>query len=80
MKQVDVVVSGLGEGVTDAFLVSWFKTVGETVDADEPIAEVMTDKANIDILAPAAGTLVDCRVGADERVKVGEVIAIIHAA
>ena len=53
----NVQVPGLGESVTEAVLLKWHKADGDAVAQDEPLAELETDKANVDIPSPAAGVL-----------------------
>jgi len=74
-----VEIPALGESVTQATLLKWHKQDGEAVAKDEPIAELETDKANVDLPAPAAGTLHLARQEGD-TVAVGEVIARIDDA
>jgi 2-oxoglutarate dehydrogenase E2 component (dihydrolipoamide succinyltransferase) len=66
---IDILVPTLGESVTEATLAKWFKAVGDTVAADEPLAELETDKVSLEVNAPAAGVLMEIRVpeGADLR-------------
>lgn len=73
---VDVEVPALGESVTQAILISWHKADGQTVAVDEPLCELETDKANVDLPSPAAGVLRHAKE-AGETVAVGEVIARI---
>lgn len=56
--RMDVVVPHLGPNMFEATLVAWLKNVGDVVSKGEVIAEVMTDKVNIDVEAPADGVLV----------------------
>ena len=72
-------VPTLGESVTEAVLLRWLKNDGEYVAADEPLAELETDKANVDIPAKAAGLLHHVKKPGDS-VKVGETIARIEDA
>ncbi|HEV7298169.1 MAG TPA: 2-oxoglutarate dehydrogenase complex dihydrolipoyllysine-residue succinyltransferase [Tepidisphaeraceae bacterium] len=72
----NVVVPSMGESVTEAVLLRWMKKDGDTVAADEPIAELETDKANADLPAPAAGVLRTVKNPGD-TVHVGETIARI---
>ena len=67
----------LGESVTEGTISRWLKAVGDTVDADEPIVEVSTDKVDTEIPAPTAGVLLEIRVAEDEVAAVGAVIAVI---
>jgi len=79
LRRVEVALPDLGEGVTDGFIVEWYIEIGGHVTADAPLAEVMTDKTNIEVPSPASGTVVDLRYAADDRVEVGAVIAVIEA-
>ena len=76
---IDVEIPSLGESVTQAILLKWHKADGEKVAMDEPVCELETDKANVDINAKAAGVLRRIRNEGD-TVQVGEVIARIDPA
>lgn len=67
----------IGEGVHEGEIVQWIAKEGDTVAEDDPIVEVMTDKATVEIPAPAAGVLQMTLVGEGEVAKVGDVIFII---
>ena len=67
----------LGESVTEGTVSSWLKAVGDTVEADEPLLEVATDKVDTEVPSPASGVLLEIRVPEDETVEVGTVLAII---
>ncbi|WP_422773935.1 2-oxoglutarate dehydrogenase, E2 component, dihydrolipoamide succinyltransferase [Plantactinospora sp. WMMC1484] len=67
----------LGESVTEGTVTRWLKEVGDTVEADEPLVEVSTDKVDTEIPSPAAGTLLEIRVGQDETAPVGADLAVI---
>jgi len=75
---IDVVVPPLGESVTQAILIKWHKGDGAQAAMDEPLCELETDKANVDIPAPGAGVVRRVR-NEGETVRVGEVIARIDA-
>ena len=55
----------------------WLKQVGDSIEADEPLLEVSTDKVDTEIPSPVAGTLLDIKVAEDETVEVGAVLAIV---
>jgi 2-oxoglutarate dehydrogenase E2 component (dihydrolipoamide succinyltransferase) len=76
----DVILPQLGETVTEGTITRWFKNVGDTVAADEPLFEVSTDKVDTEVPSPIAGTLTEIRVPAGETVPVGTVIAVVGAA
>ncbi|WP_035697232.1 biotin/lipoyl-containing protein, partial [Glycomyces tenuis] len=73
----EVLLPELGESVTDGTVTAWLKAVGDTVEVDEPLLEISTDKVDTEIPSPAAGTLLEIRVGEDETAEVGSVLAII---
>ncbi len=74
---VEVRMPALGESVAEGTVTTWLKQVGETVEADEPLLEVSTDKVDTEVPAPASGVLVSIAVGEDETVAVGTVLALI---
>ncbi|AOG29247.1 2-oxoglutarate dehydrogenase, E2 component, dihydrolipoamide succinyltransferase [Cutibacterium avidum] len=67
----------LGESVTEGTVSRWLKAVGDTVEADEPLLEVSTDKVDTEVPSPASGTLLEIKVPEDEDAEVGAVLAII---
>ncbi|MEH0058877.1 MULTISPECIES: 2-oxoglutarate dehydrogenase, E2 component, dihydrolipoamide succinyltransferase [Auritidibacter] len=67
----------LGESVTEGTVTRWLKEIGDTVEVDEPIVEVSTDKVDTEIPSPVAGTLVEILVDEDETVEVGQALAQI---
>ncbi|OIR44935.1 2-oxoglutarate dehydrogenase, E2 component, dihydrolipoamide succinyltransferase [Corynebacterium sp. NML120713] len=73
----DVSMPELGESVTEGTITTWLKEVGDTVEVDEPLLEVSTDKVDTEIPSPVAGTLVEILAEEDDTVEVGEVIARI---
>ncbi|MCR2052934.1 2-oxoglutarate dehydrogenase, E2 component, dihydrolipoamide succinyltransferase [Actinomyces bowdenii] len=74
---VEVSMPALGESVTEGTVSSWLKAVGDTVEVDEPLLEVATDKVDTEVPSPAAGVVLEIRVAEDETVEVGTVLAII---
>ncbi|SDD21984.1 2-oxoglutarate dehydrogenase, E2 component, dihydrolipoamide succinyltransferase [Glycomyces harbinensis] len=73
----EVLLPELGESVTEGTVTQWLKAVGDTVEVDEPLLEISTDKVDTEIPSPAAGTLLEIRVNEDETAEVGSVLAII---
>ena len=67
----------LGESVTEGTITQWLKSVGDTVEVDEPLLEVSTDKVDTEIPSPVAGTLLEIKADEDDTIEVGEVIATI---
>ncbi|MDK6492371.1 2-oxoglutarate dehydrogenase, E2 component, dihydrolipoamide succinyltransferase [Corynebacterium coyleae] len=67
----------LGESVTEGTITTWLKEVGDTVEVDEPLLEVSTDKVDTEIPSPVAGTIIEILAEEDDTVEVGDVIVII---
>ncbi|MFC5813065.1 biotin/lipoyl-containing protein, partial [Streptomyces heilongjiangensis] len=76
----DVVLPALGESVTEGTVTRWLKEVGDSVEADEPLLEVSTDKVDTEIPAPTSGVLLEIVVGEDETAEVGAKLAVLGAA
>jgi 2-oxoglutarate dehydrogenase E2 component (dihydrolipoamide succinyltransferase) len=74
---VEIRVPALGESVTEATVGQWLKKPGEAVKADEPLVELETDKVNVDVPAPVAGTLAEIKVDKGATVAVGAVLGSI---
>ncbi|WP_027340916.1 2-oxoglutarate dehydrogenase, E2 component, dihydrolipoamide succinyltransferase [Hamadaea tsunoensis] len=75
-----VTLPALGESVTEGTVTRWLKAVGDSVEVDEPLLEVSTDKVDTEIPSPVAGTLLEIKVGEDETAPVGAVLAVVGAA
>src|SRR3954468_19234388 len=73
----DIRVPALGESVTEATIGQWFKKVGDTVAADEPVVELETDKVTIEVPAPSAGVLEAISAQPGDTVNVGSLIGAI---
>lgn len=67
----------MGESIAEGTVSKWLKQPGDTVERDEPILEISTDKVDAEIPSPAAGTLVEVKVAEGETVEVGTVVAYI---
>ncbi|MFL0180330.1 2-oxoglutarate dehydrogenase, E2 component, dihydrolipoamide succinyltransferase [Mycobacterium sp. SMC-15] len=72
-----VLMPELGESVTEGTVTRWLKQVGDTVEVDEPLVEVSTDKVDTEIPSPVAGTLLSITAGEDTTVEVGGELARI---
>jgi 2-oxoglutarate dehydrogenase E2 component (dihydrolipoamide succinyltransferase) len=72
-----VQMPALGESVTEGTVTRWLKAVGDSVEVDEPLLEVSTDKVDTEIPSPVAGTLLEILVGEDETAEVGADLARI---
>jgi 2-oxoglutarate dehydrogenase E2 component (dihydrolipoamide succinyltransferase) len=76
----EITLPQLGETVTEGTITRWFKKVGDTIAADEPLFEVSTDKVDTEVPSPIAGTLTEIRVAEGETVAVGTVISVVGGA
>ena len=74
---IEIIVPELGESVTEATVAQWLKAAGEAVSADEPLLELETDKATLEIVAPKAGVLIEIKVADGEDVEVGAVLGVL---
>ena len=77
MAKVEVLLPKMGESVAEATITSWLKNVGDTVDAEESIVEIATDKVDSEVPAPSEGTILELLIEEGEVATVGQVIAII---
>jgi dihydrolipoamide dehydrogenase len=75
----EVQLPQLGESVTEGIITAWLVQVGDTVEVDQPIVEISTDKVDTEIPSPVAGTVTELRAEVDDTIEVGQVIAVIDA-
>lgn len=76
-KNIDVKLPELGEGVTEGELVKWLVKIGDSVKADQPVAEFMTDKATVEVPTPAPGVIKELKMKVGDMVKVESTILIL---
>lgn len=73
----EVTLPQLGESVTEGTVTGWLVSVGDRVEADQPLFELSSDKIDTEVPAPASGVVTDIKVDVDETVEVGTVVAMI---
>jgi pyruvate dehydrogenase E2 component (dihydrolipoamide acetyltransferase) len=73
----NVVMPQMGESIAEGTIVRWIKKVGDSIDRDEPLFEISTDKVDAEIPSPAAGVLTEIKVKEGETVPVNSVVATI---
>jgi pyruvate dehydrogenase E2 component (dihydrolipoamide acetyltransferase) len=73
----DVVMPQMGESIFEGTITKWLKQVGDTVQRDEPLFEISTDKVDAEIPSPAAGTLTEINAAAGSTVQINTVVAVI---
>ena len=73
----EVLMPQMGESITEGTITKWLKKVGDSVQRDEPIFEISTDKVDAEIPSPAAGTLTEIKVPEGSTVTINTVVAVI---
>ncbi|RLD21794.1 MAG: 2-oxo acid dehydrogenase subunit E2 [Bacteroidetes bacterium] len=77
MAQIELIMPKMGESITEATILKWVKNVGDSVELDETILEIATDKVDSEIPSPVAGTIAEVFFQENDVVDVGKVIAMI---
>jgi 2-oxoglutarate dehydrogenase E2 component (dihydrolipoamide succinyltransferase) len=77
MPEVELIMPKMGESITEATILKWLKSEGDTIELDEPVLEIATDKVDSEVPSPVAGVLGKQFFGEDEVVEVGKAIATI---
>lgn len=75
---IDIRVPDMGHDAKEAILVAWHRQPGDTLAEGDPVADVMTDKVNVEVASPAAGVLRAHCVALDATIPVGAVIATLE--
>lgn len=78
MAKFELKLPKMGESVAEATITNWLKEVGDTIEEDEAVLEIATDKVDSEVPSEVEGTLVERLFGPDDVVKVGQTIAIIE--
>ncbi len=77
MAKQDIKLPEIGEGVTEGELVDWLVQVGDTIEADQAIAELMTDKATVEVPAPTGGKVLELKFNSGDVIEVESVMMVI---
>lgn len=75
---IELVVPSVGESITEVEIGEWLKEPGDSVDADEPVVEIESEKATVEIFAPASGTITEIVKKTGEEAKVGDVVGYME--
>ena len=78
MARFELKLPKMGESVAEATITNWLKNVGETIEIDEAVLEIATDKVDSEVPSEVSGTLVEILFNVDDVVQVGQTIAIIE--
>ena len=73
-----ILVPVLGESITEATVAKWLKNKGDSVESDEPIVELETDKVNIEVPSPLSGILSSIKVKEGDTVEVGSLLGTVN--
>src|SRR3984885_12281032 len=76
----DVIMPQMGESIFEGTITKWLKKPGDSVQRDEPLFEISTDKVDAEIPSPAAGVLSEIKVPAGNTVQISTVVAVIGGA
>ncbi len=79
MAIIELKMPKMGESISEATILNWLKNVGDTVEEDETILEVATDKVDSEVPSPCNGVITEIRYQPNEVVEIGQVIAVINA-
>lgn len=78
MAKFELTLPKMGESVAEATITSWLKEVGDTIELDEAVLEIATDKVDSEVPSEVEGVLVERRFEVDDVVQVGQVLAVIE--
>ena len=78
MANKEITLPELGEGVTEGELVKWLVQPGDVIEADQPVAELMTDKATVEVPSPVGGKVVEVKGGEGDVIEVGDVMLVLE--
>ena len=78
MARFELKLPKMGESVAEATVTNWLKSVGDTIEADEAVLEIATDKVDSEVPSEVDGILVEIRFNTDDVVQVGETLAVIE--
>ena len=77
---IEVIMPQMGESIFEGTITKWLKQVGDSVNKDEPLFEISTDKVDAEIPSPAAGTLTEIKIAEGATVQINTVVGLIGAA
>ncbi len=78
MAKFELLLPKMGESIMEATILNWVKNVGDTIEAEETIAEIATDKVDSEVPSPVGGTITKIFFKENDTVPIGEVIAWIE--
>ncbi|MDO6415148.1 dihydrolipoamide acetyltransferase family protein [Sphingomonas sp. BIUV-7] len=79
MARIDFKLPDIGEGIAEAEIVAWHVRVGDVVEEDDPLCDMMTDKATVEMTAPVSGTIVAVAGEVGDQIAIGAVLAVFES-
>ena len=80
MARYEFKLPDIGEGIAEAEIVAWHKKVGERIEEDDPLCDMMTDKATVEMTAPVSGTILSVAGEVGDQIAIGSVLAVFETA
>src|SRR5437660_8762305 len=78
MARYEFKLPDIGEGIAEAEIVAWHVKPGDTVEEDQQLADLMTDKATVEMESPVAGTVIEVAGEVGDKLAIGSVLAVIE--
>jgi 2-oxoisovalerate dehydrogenase E2 component (dihydrolipoyl transacylase) len=78
MARFEFRLPDIGEGIAEAEIVAWHVKIGDRIDEDQPIADLMTDKATVEIESPVSGTVLEVAGDAGDKIAIGSTLVVIE--
>src|ERR1700761_2747650 len=78
MARVPFRLPDIGEGIAEAEIVAWHVKIGDMVEEDQPVADMMTDKATVEMSAPVSGTIVELAGAVGDMIPIGSTLAVFE--
>src|SRR5687767_11490858 len=78
MARFEFKLPDIGEGIAEAEIVAWHVKIGDRIEEDQQLADMMTDKATVEMESPVAGTLVEVAGDVGDQIPIGSVLAVIE--
>ena len=79
MARISFKLPDIGEGIAEAEIVAWHVKVGDRIEEDDPLADMMTDKATVEMTSPVSGVVVALNGAVGDQVAIGSVLAVFDA-
>src|SRR5215210_2415904 len=78
MAKYEFKLPDIGEGIAEAEIVAWHVKLGDRIEEDQPLADMMTDKATVEMETPVAGKVVELAGEVGDQIAIGSVLAVIE--